>query len=41
MKGLETVLPGLSSQEVGELADARATMPHWMAEPLSKVVANG
>ena len=41
LKGLETVLPGLSPQEVGELANARATMPHWMAEPLSKVVANG
>ena len=41
LKGLEKVLPGLSPQEVGELADARATMPHWMAEQVSKVVANG
>ena len=41
LKGLETVLPGLSPQEVGELADARATMPHWMAEQVSKVVTNG
>ncbi|MCY3791791.1 MAG: DUF6088 family protein [Gemmatimonadetes bacterium] len=41
LKGLETVLPGLSPQEVGELADARATMPQWMAEQVSKVVANG
>ena len=41
LKGLETVLPGLSPQEMGELADARATMPHWMAEQVSKVVANG
>ena len=41
LKGLEKVLPGLSPQEVGELADARATMPHWMAEQVSKVAANG
>ena len=41
LKGLETVLPGLSPQEVSELADARATMPQWMAEQVSKVVANG
>ena len=33
---LETVLPNLSCQELDELSDACATMPTWMAQPLSE-----
>ncbi len=39
--GLQTVLPRLSPGDIGELAEARATMPHWMAEPVSLLVAHG
>ena len=39
-EGLETVLPGLSREDIDELAEARATMPHWMAEPVSALVAH-
>ncbi len=39
--GLEGVVSGLSTEEIDELADARATMPHWMAEPVSDLVVNG
>ena len=35
------MLPGLSPHEMGELADARMTMSHWIAEPLSKVTYEG
>lgn len=35
---LQTVLPTLSPGDVDELAEARATMPHWMAEPVSTFV---
>ena len=38
---LQTVLPRLSPEDVSDLAEARATMPHWMAEPVSVAVANG
>ncbi len=38
---LRTVLPRLSPEDVSDLAEARATMPHWMAEPVSLAVANG
>ncbi len=38
--GLQTVLPSLSREDIDELAEARATMPHWMAEPLSALVAH-
>lgn len=38
--GLEKVSPGLTSEEIEELSQARATMPHWIAEPLSDLVAN-
>ena len=37
--GLEVVLPGLSADELDELATARAVMPNWMAEPLSTRIA--
>ena len=39
--GLQAVLPGLPPEDIRELAEARATMPHWMAEPVSQLVANG
>ena len=39
--GLQAVLPDLTSEDISELADARATMPHWMAEPVSLLVAHG
>ena len=39
--GLRTVLPGLSAADISELAEARATMPHWMAESVSLLVAHG
>ena len=39
--GLGRVAPALSAEEIDELADARATMPHWMAEPVSDLVVNG
>ena len=39
--GLQTVLPGLSPEDISELAAARATMPHWMAESVSLLVAHG
>ena len=39
--GLQTVLPSLSPGDIDELAAARATMPHWMAEPVSMLVAHG
>ncbi len=38
---LQTVLPRLSPEDLSDLAEARATMPHWMAEPMSLAVANG
>ena len=38
--GLEAVLPGLSREDMDELAEARATMPHWMAEPVSALVTH-
>ncbi len=39
--GLKSVLPSLSQEETEELAKARATMPYWMAEPVSALIANG
>ena len=40
-EGLQTVLPTLSREDIDELADARATMPHWMAEAVSMLAAYG
>lgn len=34
-EGLQTVLPTLSPGDIHELSQARAVMPHWMAEPVS------
>ncbi len=39
--GLDAVLPTLSEEDREELAAARATMPIWMAEPLSARLAHG
>ena len=39
--GLEAIVPKLSTEDLGELAAARAILPIWMAEPLSVLVANG
>lgn len=33
---LQRLAPRLTPEDVGELANARATMPHWMAEPVSR-----
>ena len=38
---LQAVLPSLSREDIEELAKARATMPHWMAEPVSALVPYG
>ena len=40
-EGLRTVLPTLSRKDIDQLADARATMPHWMAEAVSLLDAYG
>ncbi len=39
--GLEAVLPELSTDDIEELAAARAVMPIWMAEPISALIAHG
>ena len=39
--GLEAILPTLSAADRDELAAARATMPVWMAEPLSARLLHG
>ena len=38
---LDSVLPRLNQEDLDELADARAVMPRWMAEPLSARLAHG
>ena len=40
-EGLEAVRNKLSAEDLRELAASRATMPSWMAEPVSAMVANG
>jgi hypothetical protein len=39
--GLAAVVPHLSTDDLVELAAARAIIPAWMAAPLSAVIANG
>ena len=39
--GLDTVLPGLSAHDLGELSAARATMPAWMAKAVSGRIGHG
>ena len=39
--GLALVVSRLSADDLAELAAARATMPAWMAAPVSALIANG
>lgn len=39
--GLALVVSRLSAEDLAELAAARATMPVWMAAPVSALIANG
>ena len=39
--GLALVVSRLSADDLAELATARATMPAWMAAPVSALIANG
>ena len=39
--GLEAIMPMLSTEDLSELAAARAVLPIWMAEPLSALIAHG
>ena len=36
---LDAVLPMLSEKDLSELSAARAALPKWMAEPLSRRIA--
>ncbi len=38
---LDAVLPGLSPEELAELAGTRAVLPAWMAEPVSARLVHG
>lgn len=38
---LESVRRRLSSEDMEELAEARAVMPAWIAEPVSSRIASG
>ena len=38
---LDLIKGKLSAEDFGELAESRAVMPTWMAEPVSALVANG
>ena len=40
-QGVDAVLSTLSGEDLSELSAARATMPAWMAEPLSARLADG
>ena len=40
-KALRTIEPKLSAEDLEELADSRAIMPAWIAEPVSAIVASG
>ena len=40
-ENLEAIERSLSVEDIGELADARAVMPAWIAGPVSAMVANG
>ena len=39
--GLASTAPRLSSEDLADLSAARATMPVWMAQPVSALVARG
>ena len=38
---LQAIQRRLSGEDIGELAEARAVMPAWIAEPISSMIANG
>ena len=40
-EGLAAIGNKLSTEDLRELANARAVMPAWMAEPVSAMVAHG
>ena len=40
-KALRTIKPKLSAEDLEELADSRAIMPAWIAEPVSAMVISG
>ena len=40
-KSLDAVIPQLTGEDLSDLAAARAAMPAWMAEPLSRRLAQG
>ena len=40
-KALRTIEPKLSAKDLEELAESRAIMPAWIAEPVSAMVASG
>jgi hypothetical protein len=40
-KALRTIEPKLSVKDLEELAESRAIMPAWIAEPVSAMVASG
>ena len=39
--GLRQVAPRIPDEDLAELADARATLPAWIAEPVSGLVSHG
>ena len=40
-EGLDAIRSKLSAEDLRELADSRAVMPAWMAEPVGAMVADG
>ena len=40
-EGLSMICRQLTDEDIGELAEARAMMPGWIAGPVSALVANG
>ena len=38
--GLERLAPRISAEDLAELASARAVLPAWLAEPISRLVAH-
>ena len=38
--GLERLAPGISEEDLAELASVRAVLPAWLAQPISRLVAH-
>ena len=38
--GLKRLAPRISDEDLAELASVRAVLPAWLAEPISRMVAN-